>query len=211
MKVARVMAEVGWLAVLVAIAAWAKWNPASTYLVLGLLVFSVLTLLWSKEVLPGRLRPDRLAVIVGLFLIGVPLASQPANSLPFFWLVGSSILLVICGLVQIFNDLRSKASWHTPRLEGLLAGLLALLACGSMAGAAYLLLVARSTSPMTPASFDFFYPLLIFGGIWFGLDAHLRGCKPGKSSGLLNSLRDAGHTLTLSVAILVMLCRTALT
>jgi hypothetical protein len=210
MKAARTMAEIGWLAVLLAIGCWARWDPAATYLVLGLLVLSVLTLLWSKEILPGRLRPDRLVAILGLFLIGVPMVSRPANSLEFWWLVGSSALLVVCGLVQIFGCPREEKDWHRARKEGFLAGLLALLACGALAGAAYLLLVARSTSPMAPARFDFFYALLIFGGIWFGLDVHLRGCKSVKSISLFSSLFDARHSMALSAAILVMLCRTAL-
>ena len=127
MKAARTMAEIGWLAVLIAIGCWAKWDPAATCLVLGLLVVSVLTLMLSKEILPGRLRLDRLAVIVGLFLIGVPMVSRPANSLEFWWLVGSSALLVVCGLVQILGCPQGKKAWHSARKEGFLAGLLALL------------------------------------------------------------------------------------
>jgi hypothetical protein len=203
MRASGFMADLLVWSVLAASIVWAPADPRALVLVLALVALTWVP--WvSRSAGEGGLGLDQGLVLLSLFLLSWPLTLPASRG--FLFITAIAGFACISGLVIATIRRRETGKWVSSRMTVFLASLVAILATVSMAGAARALLALRSTSPLVPGRLDFVWPMLVWAGIWFGLDAHFRDRVVSKKKGVAGWFRDRRHGMGVAVAAVVLLC-----
>jgi hypothetical protein len=151
----------------------------------------------------GRLRRDRVSLLLCLFLLSVSVRFPPLE-LAGWWPAALAALLFFCGL---FCVLRDRFPWSRMRKEMTLSAVLLLLLSAAAAGMLRGVLAFRSSGAIAPGGVDFLLVLPVWLGSWFGLDAVFRRARDLKKPGAAAWLFNHRHPLGLSVCLLIILLR----
>ncbi len=196
--------EAGFALPLAALAVWAP-PPALPAAVLTLLLLA-LTLVpgLSRPAGEGRLRRDRVLVLVCFFLLSTSVRFPPQMGPTGWWPAAVASLLLLCGGYLAWRD---RFPFSRMRREVTLAALVLLLSSGAVAGMLRGVLAFRSTRAIAPGSVDFLLCLPVWLAAWFGLDAILRGARGSQQPGAAFWLFDHRHPVGLAACLLVILLR----
>jgi hypothetical protein len=174
------------------------------------LVLSILLLGWSflsaREDRQGRLRRDRIPVLLCLFLLSLSVRLPPAD-LAGWWPAAVALLLLLCGLFCVLKD---RFPWSRIRKEVTLSAVLLLVLSLAVAGMLRGVLAFRSSGAITPGGVGFLLVLPVWLGAWFGLDAHLRRVRNAPRPGAAHWFLNHRHSLGLGICLLVILLRAGL-
>jgi len=180
--------------------------PAPGPCVLVLLIVVVgLSLLpaWGREVPAGHLGRDRVLLLLGLFLLAMPL---PTTGAALGWAISIAAMLFVLGWV---NRLKKQPNWRGQgrQREIALTALVLLVASAGTAGVTRGVLAFRSTMKIPPGSLEFLVVMAIWAGAWFGLDSALRESGPRVGRGFL---WDRRYSLGLILVCGIIYLRAAL-
>ncbi len=165
--------------------------------VVGVLVLSSLLPVMARPSPPGSLRRDRMLFVGGLFLLLMPGALSVD-----LWLALPACGFLILGSLSAMSD-----GWKRERTEMLLAGVITIIAVAAVAGENRAIMAYLATAPKFPGRVEFLVPMVVWGCLWFGLDAHLRSL-PGKTGpGLAGWVWDRRHLLGLCLAAAALFAR----
>jgi hypothetical protein len=191
------------------LAAFAVWAPPpsvpAAVLTMLLLALAFVPAL-SRPAGEGRLRRDRVLVLVCWFLLSTSVRFLPEAGLTGWWPAAGASLILLGGL---YVALRDRFPFSRMRREATLAAVVLILASGAVAGMLRGVLAFRSTRAIAPGSVDFLLCLPVWLAAWFGLDAVLRGAPGSQKPGVVFWLFDHRHPLGLAVCLLIILVRAA--
>lgn len=151
----------------------------------------------------GRLRRDRIPVLLCLFLLSVSVRLPPLD-LAGWWPAAVAALLLLCGLFCVLKD---RFPWSRLRTEVTLSAVLLLVLSAGVAGMLRGVLAFRSSQVIAPGGVDFLLVLPVWLGAWFGLDAIFRRARDLKKPGAVAWLINHRHPLGLCVCLLIILLR----
>jgi hypothetical protein len=195
------LAETCFVLLIAALAIRAPLPPLPALVLVILLVG--LSFLSAREDGQGRLRRDRIPVLLCLFLLSVSVKFPPLDFVGW-WPAAVAALLLLCGL---FCALKDRFPWSRLRKEMTLSAVLLLVLSAAVAGMLRGVLAFRSSGAIAPGGVDFLLVLPVWLGSWFGLDAVFRRARDLKKPGAAAWLFNHRHPLGLSVCLLIILLR----
>jgi hypothetical protein len=151
----------------------------------------------------GRLRRDRIPILLCLFLLSLSVRLPPSD-LAGWWPAAVAALLFLCGLFCVLKD---RFPWSRLRREMTLSAVLLLVLSIAVAGMLRGVLAFRSSQVIAPGGVDFLLVLPVWLGAWFGLDAILRRARDLEKPGVATWLVNHRHPLGLCVCFLIILLR----
>ena len=198
-----VVAEAVFALLVAAMAIWAPLPPLPALVLFVLLLGLSLLPALARPVGEGRLRPDRVLILLGLFLLTLSVRFPPED-IAGWWPAAVAFLLVLCGLLCLLRD---RFSWSRMRREVTLGALVLVVLSGAVAGMLRGVLAFRSSREIAPGSVNFLFCLLVWTAAWFGLDAYFRGVRDSQKPGWSTRLFNRRHQLGLLVCLAVILLR----
>jgi len=195
------LAETCFLLLIAALAVFAPLPPPPALLLSVLLLG--LSFLPAREGGQGRLRRDRIPLLLCLFLLSLSVRFPPSD-LAGWWPAAVALLLLLCGLFRVRKD---RFPWSRMRKEITLSAVLLLVLSVAVAGMLRGLLAFRSSGAIAPGGVGFLLVLPVWLGAWFGLDAILRRARDLKKPGAAAWLFNHRHPLGLCVCFLIILLR----
>jgi hypothetical protein len=190
-----------WLA---AFALWAPLPPAPAIILSVLLLGLAFVPALSRPAGEGRLRKDRIPVLISVFLLSTSIRFPPAEGFAGWWPAAVALPVLLCGL---YLTLKERFPWSRTRREVTLSAAVLLAASAAVAGMFRGVLAFRSSQAIAPGDVDFLLVALVWAAAWFGLDAVFRSARESREPGAAAWLFDRRHPLGLGICLLVILLR----
>jgi hypothetical protein len=108
--------------------------------------------------------------MLALFLLSM---NVPLGSLAW-WPLTLAAMLSVYGVLSWIRTSRAGLGWSNLRKEIFVSSIVLLLACLSFVGLARGILAFRSTMEIEPGEIGFLFNMVVWLGVWYGLDAHFR-------------------------------------
>ncbi len=164
-------------------------------------VLALLSLGWPEnmEHQDGRLLPGDLLMSFSVIILLGNTRLDPMVGFTGWWPMIVAFVALLSGLFLSVKAWRDKL-WLPQRTVMIVVVLLSLSALVVVATLAWAVLKFRSDSGMSPGRMDFFYPLLFWVGLWFGLDSRLRVNKYRLRPGLFGWILDSWRKLAVLLA-----------